>query len=446
MTLTMAQDVYLDQARKLAEELLELLPARPFAVRFVDGSVIPPKPADQLPSFTLVLKHPAALRRMFIPPSELAMGESYIFDDYDIEGDIATAFDFVDQLQWPELSFSELLSIAWRLWRLERAGRNDLAPRQDPSGRLAPYEAEGVRHSADRDERSIQFHYDVSNDFYKLFLDRSLQYSCAYYADPEEDLDTAQLRKIDLICRKLHLHPGERFLDIGCGWGALPIHAAQNYEVRSMGITLSAAQAQEANARISKAGLSDLCHVSICHYDKFEADEPVDKLASIGMVEHVGREKLANYFQKMYGFLRPGGLFLLQVAVGRLDRRHAGQGWMERLGMGRTAFAAKYTFPDTRLLDIPTVLQVSEQAGFETRDVESLREHYPRTFSQWLERLEQNHLEAIEEVGEVTYRVWRILFASYIHMLNRGYLADYQVLLSKPTKSGATQLPLMRSV
>jgi cyclopropane-fatty-acyl-phospholipid synthase len=430
MALSLTKDPHSLKARALLLDLLSRLPGYPFAVRLPNDDVIPPNPPHQLPSFTLVLQRPAALRRMLLPPSELGIGESYIFGDCDIEGDIVAAFAFVDQSPWPQLSLGEWARLGWGLWQLEQAGRLRPEFTLEPGGHFASFTANGRLHSPNRDRTAIQFHYDLSNNFYKLWLDQRLVYSCAYFATVDESLESAQQRKLDRICLKLNLQPGERFLDIGCGWGGLLIHAATQYGVEAVGITLSEEQTAEARARIDAAGLADRCRIRICHYQQFET-EPLDKIASVGMFEHVGREKLVAYFTKARQLLKPGGLFLLQGGSARIDRRHVGRSWMDRLNLGRNAFMQKYSFPDSWLIDLPTILATAEKAGFETRDVESLREHYPLTLRHWLTRLEQNQEKAIAEVGEVAYRCWRLVLAGYLYLLERGQLVEYQTLLRK---------------
>jgi cyclopropane-fatty-acyl-phospholipid synthase len=387
----------------------------------------------------LVLKRPSALRRMFLPPSELGMGESFIFGDYDIEGDMVAAFGLVDRLERPQLSLKKVLTLGWRMWQLERNGRQH----DYFDGEFNEYAGEGRLHSQQRDQQAVQFHYDLSNEFYKLWLDERLVYSCAYFASEDESLDRAQERKLDRICRKLNLQPGERFLDIGCGFGGLLIHAVTQYGVEGMGISLSEAQTAEARARIETAGISDRCCIEIKHYEEFD-QTPFDKIASVGMFEHVGDKKLPGYFVRANQLLKPGGLFLLQGGSAQLDRRHVGRSWMEWLGLGRNAFMKKYSFPDSRVIDIPTVVKTAEMAGFETRDVESLREHYPLTLRHWLNRLEQNRETAVAEVGEVAFRSWRLILAGYIYLIEKGQLSEYQSLFAKPLADGRVPLPLTR--
>lgn len=432
--------------------VLAMLPERPFAVRLPDGGVIPAEPADTTAEFTLVLKRPGALRSMFLPPSELALGEGFIFDDFDIEGDLVAAFGLIDGLKIPPVSPSEVVKALAALLRLERMDRGDgeRAYRGYRTSRLASaekygeYVGEGVLHSRERDRQAVQFHYDISNDFYKLWLDERLVYSCAYFTLGNESLEDAQEQKLERICRKLRLQPREKFLDIGCGFGALLIHAVMHYDVEGLGISLSEAQSAEARTRFEAAKIEDRCRIDVVHYEAFEPEMAFDKIASVGMFEHVGKGRLADYFAKARHLLKPGGLFLLQGGAARTDRRHVGRGWMDRLGWGRNAFMQKYSFPDSRMLDIPTVICEAELAGFETRDVESLREHYPLTLRHWLQRLEGNEGAVTAQVGQVAYRAWRLILAGYIHLIEKGQLSEYQTLFAKPTTDGRVQLPLAR--
>ena len=437
------QNSYWKQVYDVVTDLLDFLPARPFAVRLPDGTRIPARPATEPPAFTLVLKRPAALRRMFLPPSELAMGEGYLFDDFDIEGDIVAAFRFIDQVQWPRPSLLQLTRLAWRLLRLERMEQRPALSAADDG--YGEYVAEGRRHTQARDQRSVRFHYDLSNDFYRLWLDEPhMLYTCAYFADADEDLAVAQRRKLNLIGDKLDLQRGDHLLDVGCGWGGLVIHAAAEYGAEATGITLSQAQADEANARIAAAGLQERCRVFVRHYEQYAPERPVTKLACIGMSEHVGEAKIVAFFCQLYDMLVEGGRFLLQVGCSGLDQRHAGRGWMDRLGVSRKAFMHKYSFPDSELLDIATVLAAAERAGFELRDVQSLREHYPLTLRHWLWQLENKRATAIAEVGQAAYRSWRLILAGYLHLLAQGHLSEYHVLFARPCADGSTTFPLLR--
>lgn len=439
-----AQDSYLALAHEVVQEFLRIFPERPFAVRLPDGSEIPPDPVWQQPLFIFVLNRPSALRKMFFPPSELYIGEGYIYGDYDIEGDIVAAFGFMQESQ-KLLSLKKLFPLGWKLIQLERSEPRDWRTgyQNDLQGFTA-YAGYGKPHSQERDRRAIQFHYDLSNDFYRLWLDERMIYSCAYFANESESLESAQIRKLDHICRKLNLRPGERLLDIGCGWGGLLIHAAKHYGAKAIGISISEEQTKEARSRLSQEGLADQCQIEIVHYEAFQPNKPFDKMVSVGMFEHLGPDKLQDYFAKCLELLKPGGLFLLQGASSQGDYRHLRQGLMDRLGLGRHAFYQKYVFPDSQLVDIATISKLAESVGFETRDVENLREHYALTLRHWLQRLESNHDGAITAVGEVAYRCWHLLVAFSKYFMETGLLAEFQTLFGKPTEDGRLHLPLIR--
>ncbi|MDP3013165.1 MAG: cyclopropane-fatty-acyl-phospholipid synthase family protein [Candidatus Subteraquimicrobiales bacterium] len=274
---------------------------RNFAVRLWDGTQWEAEPG-QPTRFTLVLKHPGALRKMFWPPDDLTLGEAYVYDDFDIEGDIEAVFSLANYLSEQRRNKIQLLKYARLLLKLPSGGHSH-------NGRRAAF-LSGKRHSVKRDRLAVSYHYDVSNDFYKLWLDRRMVYSCAYFARPGDTLDTAQERKLDYICRKLRLRPGERLLDIGCGWGGLVIHAAKNYGVEAVGITLSQQQADLANEHIQQAGLSNRCHVEVRDYRQLDKLEGCDKLVSVGMFEHVGEALLPEYFARARRLLCPGSIFL----------------------------------------------------------------------------------------------------------------------------------------
>jgi cyclopropane-fatty-acyl-phospholipid synthase len=288
----------------------------------------------------------------------------------------------------------------------------------------------------ERDRRAVTFHYDVSNDFYRLWLDPRMVYSCAYFASPNDSLADAQRQKLDYLCRKLHLTPGQRLLDIGCGWGGLVLHAAQNFGVRVTGITLSERQAEEGCARIARAGLESRAEIRTCDYrDLAAADDSYDAIVSVGMAEHVGREQLPNYFSAAARLLKPRGVFL----------NHAiGEGIVPRTDNSNGSFIERYVFPDGDIPPLPIMLRAAEAAGFEIRDVENLREHYALTLHHWVRRLEANYSPALDFVSEQTYRIWRLYLAGSAHGFRRGHLAVYQTLLSKLDDTGAASLPLTR--
>jgi cyclopropane-fatty-acyl-phospholipid synthase len=297
----------------------------------------------------------------------------------------------------------------------------------------------------------VKSHYEVGNDFYRLWLDRRMVYSCAYFQTGAEDIDAAQEAKLDLLCRKLRLQPNERFLDIGCGWGGLVQFAAERYGVRAVGITVSPAQADMASARIAEAGLSDRCVVKVADYRTLDGAVAFDKVVSVGMFEHVGRDQLSMYFAKAYELLRPGGLFLnhgiVEHPVGspRAPQHHGVGAWLRRLLWGGGQFIDRYVFPDGELPVMRELIGHGEAAGFEVRDVESLREHYALTLRHWVRRLEAAASTALQLVGHEAYRTWRLYMAASAHAFTSRRIGITQTLFAKPSASGRASLPLTRA-
>jgi cyclopropane-fatty-acyl-phospholipid synthase len=405
--------------------LLEILfadcPRRDFQVRFWDDSTWGVR---RQPRFVVVLKHPEALRAMFLTPSELTLGEAYVHDDFDIEGDIEAAFDLADYLLCQERSPKNRLGLS--RW-VQKLSANSF-PRADAN----PIQLKGALHSRDRDQQAVTYHYDLPAEFYALWLDPCMVYSCAYFATQEDDLDTAQLQKLDYICRKLRLRRGERLLDIGCGWGGLIQYAAAHYGVEAVGITLSVPQAELARQRLRESGLNDRCRVEVSDYRDINYDQQYDKIVSIGMFEHVGDALLPQYFRRAWDLLRPGGVFLNHgIAFSATYRRRG------------PSFTDRYVFPDGDPVPISTSLCAAELSGFEVRDVESLREHYGLTLRHWVRRLEAHMEEARRITSDTTYRTWRLYMAGAAHGFRSGRLNVYQALLAKPLL-GKSGLPLSR--
>jgi cyclopropane-fatty-acyl-phospholipid synthase len=436
-------------ARRIVAELFGAPAARWFAVRYWSG----PEEAGggkNPPRFTLILRHPAALIRMLLPPTEMRIAEAFLRDDFEIEGDLEAAAGLAAPLAERLRSPGRLLRLALLLVRLPRGDGavGEASQPGDATRHWRPWRrvAAGRRHTRVRDSQAIKHHYDVGNDFYSLWLDDDLAYSCGYFPTGNEDLAQAQEAKFELICRKLRLRPGERLLDIGCGWGGLIRYAVRRYGVTALGITLSEAQAALARERIARDGLDDRCTVEVRDYRDLPRDLTFDKVASVGMFEHVGRARLDAYFAEAMRLTRPGGLFLNHGIIS-LDDARARQGAavpLRRLwGMGR--FMDRYVFPDGELVSLATVVAGAEAAGFETRDVESLREHYAETLRLWVRRLERRSSEARALVGEKTYRVWRLYMAASAHAFRTARIGIAQVLLARPTADGACCLPRTRA-
>jgi cyclopropane-fatty-acyl-phospholipid synthase len=410
---------------RFLDGLFASVPLAKVSFRLWDGTQWPD---DRSRPATLVLHHPGALRAMFSSGTEQGLAEAFLRDDFDIAGDIEAAFELADILENRAApNWRTMLANYFRLRRLP------VKPGPRPAGR-AFGGRRGRRHSLERDRRAVSFHYDVSNDFFRLWLDRHLLYSCAYFEQAEDDLDTAQAAKLRHLCRKLRLRPGQRVLDIGCGWGGFALFAARTCGVEVTGVTLSQRQAELATALANDAGLAREVKIKLRDYRELPESEAYDAIVSVGMSEHVGAERLADYFQKASRMLKSGGVFLNHaIGEGARPRRRRGPSFIE-----------KYVFPDGDIPPIPAVLHAAESAGLEVRDVENLREHYALTLRHWVRRLEANHGPALAFVNEATYRVWRLYMTGSAHGFVRGQLAVYQVLLAKPDRSGNSHLPLTR--
>jgi len=409
---------------------------RTLSVRYPDGSQEGPPGA----ATTLVLKRAGALRRMLLPPSDLSLAEGYLFDDFDLEGDIEGFLKQGVPLAARLLRPDVLLRLVPLLLALPA---HDAPPRPT---RAASSLLEGEVHSRGRDSSAIRYHYDVGNDFYALWLDERMVYSCAYFATGRETLEQAQEAKLDRICRKLRLQEGEHLLDIGCGWGGLAIYAARSCGVRVTGITLSPAQAEVARQRAEEAGVAAQVSIQIRDYRELPRDLLFDKVASVGMVEHVGRARLAEYFAGVYRVLRPGGLFLNHGIVAAVTPAFVrrGFGLVERY-LDSHSFLREYVFPDGELLRLGETLGRAEEAGFETRDVENLREHYALTLREWVRRLEGQQRAVVALSDEVTYRIWRFYMAGSAVSFEAGRIGVVQSLLAKPTPEGHSGVPLSRA-
>ena len=396
-------------------------PPRDFDIRLWDGTAIE---GDSQPRFTVRLNSPGALRQMFRPPLELSLAEAFIRGEFDVEGDLIAVFPFFSSLA------SALAADTWTLFRLWQS-----LPKSQPldtaSGRQLAH-LSGSRHSRERDRAAVQFHYDVGNAFYALWLDRRMVYSCAYFPRSTEDLDTAQEQKLELICQKLQLKPGERVLDIGCGWGGLLVYAAQKYGVQVLGVTLSKQQHMFANQRIAVAGLEG-CAVKMVDYRDVIGGQ-FDKIVSVDMFEHVGRAHLPEYFAHAYLLLKPGGLFL-NHGISIPPSSKPGSIWrrlLDRYFLGGGSFFQRHIFPDGELTPLSEVNLLAENTGFEVSHVENWRQHYPITLRYWLARLDEHRLDAIRLTSETVYRTWKLYLSAAAYGFESGRLNVNQTLLYKP--------------
>lgn len=419
-----------EQAAELLMRLFRRYPET-LTLRLWDDTVIRAGAgASRESPFTLVFRSPNAVSSAVLGRDPLALADAYFRGDLDIEGDFFAALgikDHLDALQMPRGEKLMAAITALRLRVMNSAVR-------DADGAL-PTSAPRIKaHSKMENRHAIHFHYDVSNEFYALWLDRAMVYSCAYFETPDVDLDAAQHAKLEHICRKLSLKKDERFLDIGCGWGALLIHAAQHYGVRAHGVTLSAQQLKVAQQRIDQAGLTDRVSVELLDYRDLRGDSQYDKIASVGMFEHVGLKNLPVYFSTVHRLLKPRGLFLNHGIT------HDREGWEPTIS---TEFINRYVFPDGQLDTISNVQRVMEHEKLEIFDVEGLRPHYAMTLRHWVGRLERERTRALQYVNEATYRVWRLYMAACALQFDSGEIGIYQILASKRAV-GVPDLPLTR--
>lgn len=391
---------------------------RDVGVRLWDGTSI----SAPNTRFELIVCAPFGLRAAFAPPLDLNPGRAFVEGWIDVAGDVEAAVDLLER-RVERLSKLELARLAALLLRLPAP------PKADERPRLA-----GRTHSKARDAAAISFHYDLPVAFYRTFLGADLVYSCAYWDEGVTTVDAAQHSKLDYVLDKLRLHPGERLLDIGCGWGALVIRAAQR-GAQAVGITLSRRQHEEAKRRIAEAGLEGRARVDLRDYRDL-GDEAFDAVASIGMVEHVGRERLPEYFEVAHRALRPGGLFLNH---GITAQTRDGRGFR-----ARRDFMGRYVFPDGDLVAFDMRLRFAQSAGFEVRDIENLREHYARTLRAWVENLAANREAAVDAADVRTERVWRLYMTASARGFALGRLGLIQALLAKPGCDGTVRIPPTR--
>ena len=394
----------------------------PVTLTFWDGSTLP---AGDGPAPEVLVRRPEAIAHLLHEPSQLGLARAWVTGALDLDGDLEAVLALRRRFDDAGLSVRDRVRLARAAVRVAGPGVLRRPPVPDAEAR-----PRGRRRSLSRDRASVRHHYDVSNRFYELLLGPSMVYSCAYFADPDEPLETAQERKLELICRKLRLRPGERFLDIGCGWGSLLLHAAARHGVRAVGVTLSEAQARQARERIRRAGLAHRVEVRVADYRELD-EPPFDKIASVGMYEHVGRTELDRYATRVRELLRPGGLFLNHGIARLHSDPPAGD-----------TFISRYVFPDGELHPVTDVMAAMPGVGLEVRDVESLREHYRLTLRRWAANLAAHRDEAVAEVGEERERVWRLYLPGSALAFEDGDITVYQVLAAR---DGAPhRLPLTR--
>ncbi len=380
----------------------------PIPIECYDGSRLGPDRACT----RIVVRSPKALRYVLTGPGEIGFARAYVAGELDVEGDIFEALALRDNLPNVKVTPREWLLLA------RTAGAEGLRPLPLPPEEIRQ---RGRRHSKERDAAAISYHYDVSNDFYRMILGSSMTYSCAAFSGPGTTLEAAQATKYELVSRKLGLRPGMRLLDVGCGWGGMVMHAAREHGVSAVGVTLSTRQAEWARAAVSDAGLDDRVEIRVQDY-RDVVDGPFDAISSIGMFEHVGAAKLDEYFTRLYGLLQPGGRLLNHGIARRPGSSPA---------FARRGFIDKYVFPDGELHEVGSVVSRIQTAGFEARNVEGLREHYARTLRHWVANLESNWDDAVAQVGVGRARVWRLYMAASAINFDAQRAHIFQVLAVK---------------
>jgi cyclopropane-fatty-acyl-phospholipid synthase len=394
----------------LSRALRGAFPERPFHVRFWDGGVVQ---ATQDDAPTFFVRRPSALSHFLRAPDTLGLGRAYVDGSLEVD-DLDAGFIVIDEWEPPELSIEDKLRLGLGVVVAALPGG---IPKR-PSLELI---LRGERHTPQRDAAAIRYHYDVGNEFFGLFLDESMTYSCAIYSKGAETLEDAQLAKLDLIASKLALKEGMRLLDVGCGWGSFAIHAAKHYGVTVTGVTLSPSQAELAREKVARAGLSDQVEIRVADYRELPGGS-FDAIASIGMSEHVGESQIDNYCKALFALLRPGGV-LLNHAIAALDPEY------DSLD---DEFSMRYVFPDGEALPFSRVQLALERAGFHVDQVEGFREDYARTLREWTKRLDE-HLQRAEQLAGVERtRIWRLYLRAARHGFDTSITAVYQVRARRP--------------
>ncbi|WP_371661980.1 class I SAM-dependent methyltransferase [Streptomyces sp. NBC_00280] len=418
----------------------------PMRIRAWDGSEAGPPGAP-----ALVVRNRRALRRLLWKPGELGLARAWVAGDLDIEGDFYAALDHLSGLVWDRGEDARTLAEALREPEVRAAVRGLVKTAGLPLPPAPPREEVPRRrrrlHTRRTDKRAVSHHYDVGNDFYEVVLGPSMVYSCAYWEAPGGNpggtsgklpggaigLEDAQRDKLELVCRKLALMPGRRLLDVGCGWGSLAIHAAREHGVHVVGVTLSQEQAAYARKRVAEEGLADRVEIRVQDY-RDVTDEPFDAVSSVGMAEHVGSEQYLTYARDLYALLKPGGR-LLNHQIARPPRN-------DEDAYSLNGFIDAYVFPDGELAPVGTTVTQLERAGFEVRDVESIREHYALTLRRWVTNLEADWGRAQQLTSPGRARVWRLYMAASALAFERNRLGVNQVLAVRTPGSGDSGMPL----
>jgi cyclopropane-fatty-acyl-phospholipid synthase len=395
----------------LRREIEARIPQRPFAVEFWDGTRLAASD-DNGPTF--YVRSPRAAAHVLRAPGQLGLGRAYVSGEIEVD-DIDAVIELLDGWQPPALERGDKARL---LLGAARAAGLTQPPRR-PAAELRP---SGHRHSKERDAEAVRHHYDVSNEFFSLFLDDSMTYSCAIFSQGAETLEQAQEEKLETVARKLELKEGDRVLDVGCGWGSFPLWAATKHGASVVGITLSPPQAERARQRAEEAGVSDRVEIRVMDYrDLATRGERFDAIASIGMVEHVGEAQIDVYAQTLAGLLEPGGR-LLNHGIARLRHTDPEAG----------PFSERYVFPDAEPLHLSRVLLALERAGFVTRHVEEFAADYAETLRHWARRLDENPDEAVRLAGPERVRVWRLYLRMARNGFENGFLSIYQARCRLP--------------
>ncbi|MFD1933521.1 MULTISPECIES: class I SAM-dependent methyltransferase [Nonomuraea] len=394
-----------------------------------DGSKAGPDGAD----VRIEVKSPIAVAYLAQAPGELGLARAYVSGHIDVHGDMYTLLDRMWNITTNDLTLAEKVDAVRALGTKPLLMRVPPPPQEMRRSTLARL---GSRHAKQRDAEAIHHHYDVSNRFYEWVLGPSMAYTCAVFPREDATLEEAQYTKFDLVARKLDLKPGMRLLDVGCGWGGMVMHAAREYGVKALGVTLSRQQAEWAQKAIVDAGLQDLAEVRFMDYrDVPEGD--FDAVSSIGLTEHIGKDQLAGYFAGLYGKLRPGGRLLNHCITRPTSTEKT---------INKGGFINRYVFPDGELESAGYLISMMENTGFEVRHEENLREHYARTLKFWCDNLDDNWEDALQEVGQGTARVWRLYMAGCIVGFERNKVQLHQVLGVKLDREGGAHVPLRPSV